>query len=73
MDAGRVAEFDSPAALLRDENSIFASLCRQSGAGSFAVLRAAAERHEQVLSRLHDEVVLAEQDRLEARGGGPAV
>lgn len=31
MDQGRVAEFDSPAALLQDKNSIFYSLANEAG------------------------------------------
>ena len=50
MDAGRVAEFDTPAELLRDENTIFAELCRQTGVFLFEKLRASAERHSQLLS-----------------------
>jgi hypothetical protein len=43
------AEFDAPAELLRDEATIFAELCRQTGASSLEKLRAGAERHAQVL------------------------
>ena len=67
MDAGRVAEFASPAELLRDEDTIFASLCRQSGAGSFASLKATADRHQEVLRRLQAEVRSAEAERAQAR------
>ncbi len=31
LDQGRVAEFDTPAALLQDKDSIFAGLCAQAG------------------------------------------
>lgn len=72
MDAGRVAEFASPAELLRDEGTIFASLCRQAGASNFAGLKAAAERHAEVLRRLGDAVQAAEEDRIEARSSGIA-
>jgi len=44
MDAGKVAEFDSPYNLLGNPTSIFAQLCRQTG-GQYETLRAAAERH----------------------------
>jgi hypothetical protein len=44
-----LAEFDAPAELLRDEATIFAELCRQTGASSLEKLRAGAERHAQVL------------------------
>ena len=70
MDAGRVAEFASPAELLRDESTIFASLCRQAGASNFAGLKAAADRHAEVLQRLGDAVLSAEEDRSEARSSG---
>jgi ATP-binding cassette, subfamily C (CFTR/MRP), member 1 len=43
MDAGRVAEFDSPFNLL-NRDSIFGQLCQQTGA-QYEALRAAAERH----------------------------
>lgn len=43
MDAGRVAEFDTPYALL-SRPSIFAQLCHQTG-GQYDSLRAVAERH----------------------------
>lgn len=39
MDDGRIAEFDSPAALLAREGSIFASMVNITGASSAAVLR----------------------------------
>jgi ABC-type multidrug transport system ATPase subunit len=67
MDAGRVAEFASPAELLRDESTIFASLCRQAGASSFAGLKAAAERHADVLQRIGDAAVSAEEERIQKR------
>jgi len=70
MDAGRVAEFASPADLLSDESTIFASLCRQAGASNFASLKAAAERHAEVLRRLGDAVLSAEEGRIEARSSG---
>jgi len=44
MDAGRVAEFDSPYNLLNNATSIFAELCRKTG-DQYETLRAAAERH----------------------------
>jgi len=43
MDAGRVAEFDSPHDLL-NRQSIFCELCRKTGA-EFGALRKAAELH----------------------------
>ena len=64
MDAGAVAEFDTPAALLRDEGSIFTQLCRQLGGDSFGGLRAAAERHEELLEVLAGEVRAAEEARI---------
>ena len=67
-DAGRVAEFDTPAALLRDEGSIFAQLCRQMGGAAFESLRAAAERNEELLEVLGEEVRAAEEVRIEAAG-----
>ena len=67
MDAGRVAEFATPSELLREEGSIFASLCRQAGAGAFAALKATADRHEEVLQRLQEEVLAAEEGRELAR------
>jgi ABC-type multidrug transport system fused ATPase/permease subunit len=72
MDAGRVAEFASPSELLRDEGTIFASLCRQAGAGSFATLKATADRHQEVLQRLQDEVRAAEEVRTQARSDAAA-
>ena len=67
MDAGRVAEFASPSELLRDEGSIFASLCRQAGAGAFASLKATADRHQEVLLRLQEEVRAAQEGRALSR------
>ena len=67
MDAGRVAEFAAPAELLRDEGTIFASLCRQAGASNFAGLKAAAERHAEVLQRISDAAGLAEEERIRTR------
>ncbi len=64
MDAGAVAEFDTPAALLRDEGSIFSQLCRQLGGESFGGLRDAAERHEELLEVLAGEVRAAEEARI---------
>ena len=72
MDAGRVAEFASPSELLRSEGTIFASLCRQAGASNFAGLKAAADRHAEVLRRLGDAVLSADEDRIEARISGIA-
>jgi ATP-binding cassette, subfamily C (CFTR/MRP), member 1 len=47
MDAGRVAEFDSPYALL-SRASIFTQLCRQTG-NQYEALREAAERHQKAV------------------------
>lgn len=51
MDAGRVAEFDTPYDLLSKPESIFSSLCRQTGA-QYDVLLAAAHRHAVVQNQL---------------------
>ena len=45
MDAGRVAEFDSPAALLDNPSSIFSSMVDETGSDSSAYLRALANEH----------------------------
>jgi hypothetical protein len=42
MDAGKVAEFDSPATLLSNPKSIFAELCKNSGPEEYERLRRAA-------------------------------
>lgn len=42
LDAGRVAEYDTPAALLRNQDSIFASLVRDTGPSNEALLRSIA-------------------------------
>lgn len=63
MDAGRVAEFASPSDLLRTEGSIFAQLCKQTGAGSYASLVAAADRHVNAMRLLEEEVQLADVKR----------
>lgn len=58
MGSGQVCEFDTPFALLQRPDSIFSSLCRQTGA-QYEQLRAAAERHYQTMraveQRLADE------------------
>jgi ABC-type multidrug transport system fused ATPase/permease subunit len=63
MDAGRVAEFDTPHALLTRPNSIFARLCEQTGA-QFDALCAAAARHHAAMTALTDEVARADEVRL---------
>ncbi|KAF8331910.1 uncharacterized protein EI90DRAFT_3154324 [Cantharellus anzutake] len=42
MDAGQIAEFDSPKNLLKNENGIFYSMCKKTG--DFEELQAAAEK-----------------------------
>jgi ATP-binding cassette subfamily C (CFTR/MRP) protein 1 len=65
MDAGRVAEFATPYSLLQNPDSIFASLCRQTG-DQYETLRAAAKRHiDAVWALAH--AVAARDDTLEAR------
>jgi ABC-type multidrug transport system fused ATPase/permease subunit len=39
LEEGRIMEFDSPAALLSNPNSMFCSLCKATGKGEFAVLK----------------------------------
>jgi ABC-type multidrug transport system fused ATPase/permease subunit len=39
LEEGRIMEFDSPAALLSNPNSMFYSLCKATGKGEFAVLK----------------------------------
>ncbi|KAJ7638358.1 multidrug resistance-associated ABC transporter [Roridomyces roridus] len=39
LDQGRIAEFDSPAALLRDPSSQFYALCKATGSEEFGTLR----------------------------------
>ena len=39
MDAGRIAEFDTPLRLFDDENSIFRSLCEQARLSREDILR----------------------------------
>ena len=56
MDAGRVAEFASPAELLSNDSSIFSQLCRQSGTTSFAALRESANQHATALLELQSQV-----------------
>jgi ABC-type multidrug transport system fused ATPase/permease subunit len=52
MDAGRVAELDTPLNLLHKEDSIFAGLCRQSGASQYEALLLAAEQHARAVEAL---------------------
>jgi len=56
LDAGRVVEFASPHELLNQPGSIFGELCRQTGA-QYDVLRAAAERHHDMMAALAVRVV----------------
>ena len=42
LDAGKVAAYDTPAALLRDESSSFAGLVRETGPQEAAALRQTA-------------------------------
>jgi ABC-type multidrug transport system fused ATPase/permease subunit len=42
MNAGVVAEYDTPHTLLEDPNSIFYELCLNTGAAQFEVLKAKA-------------------------------
>ncbi|EIW74360.1 P-loop containing nucleoside triphosphate hydrolase protein [Coniophora puteana RWD-64-598 SS2] len=39
LDEGRIAEFDSPATLLKDQSSMFHSLCKATGEREFAALQ----------------------------------
>lgn len=39
LDQGRIAEFDKPAVLLSDPNSMFHSLCKATGNSEFAMLK----------------------------------
>lgn len=52
LDNGEVAEFDTPARLLRDRDSAFASLIREMGAATADKLRVLAEDAERVRPRL---------------------
>lgn len=66
LDAGQVAEYDSPAKLINDENSRFHALCKAVGANSMwrvdkaqhadLVLRQTGKREFKILTRLskHD-------------------
>lgn len=38
LDQGKIAEFDSPRALLGDDSSIFYALCKATGANEFGEL-----------------------------------
>ena len=44
MDAGHVAEFDTPLVLFDREHSIFRSLCNEAGLSRDDILRIRAER-----------------------------
>lgn len=66
MSEGRVAEFDTPLALLqRADGSIFRGLCEQTGA-SFESLYAAAEQHQRTTDALTSEAARELED-----GGAP--
>jgi ABC-type multidrug transport system fused ATPase/permease subunit len=69
MDQGRVAEFAPPHELLASPDSIFSQLCRQTG-GQYELLRAAAQRHHEMMLAL--QAKLADADDLAAREAGAA-
>jgi hypothetical protein len=76
MSEGRVAEFDSPLALLQRPGSIFRTLCEQTGA-QFDTLYAAAERHANTLAALQEEAAREVEGELvemveEDSEGGPS-
>lgn len=48
MDAGRVAEFDTPLALFDKEDSIFRSLCNEANLSRADVLKIRATVHGQL-------------------------
>jgi ABC-type multidrug transport system ATPase subunit len=56
MDAGRVAEFDTPLNLLRNPKTIFSNLVRNSGPAQAEALLLAAEQHERTMKALAEEV-----------------
>ena len=47
MDAGVIAEFENPATLLNNPNSIFYELCMNTGKAQFEVLRSKARGNAQ--------------------------
>ncbi len=67
MDAGRVAEFDSPSKLLARPDSIFKHLCLQTGPAQYRSLCEAATRHDNTMRQLRDLVAAAD-----SLGGMPA-
>jgi hypothetical protein len=62
MNAGLLAEFDSPYNLLTKQDSIFASLCRQSGPGQYELLLGAAVQHERTMEALKERVAEVMED-----------
>ena len=67
MDAGRVAEFDSPSKLLARPDSIFKHLCLQTGPAQYRSLCEAATRHDNTMRQLRELVAAAD-----SLGGMPA-
>ena len=61
MNAGLLAEFDSPYNLLT-QDTIFASLCRQSGPGQYEMLLAAAVQHQRTMEALKERVAEVIED-----------
>lgn len=56
MNAGVVAEFDSPSRLLSDPGSIFSQLCKQAGPHQYEALRQSALQHQRAMTALAAEV-----------------
>lgn len=56
MNAGVVAEFDSPSRLLGDPGSIFSQLCKQAGPHQYEALRQSALQHQRAMTALAAEV-----------------
>jgi len=64
MDAGRVAEFDTPYNLLFNyPTSIFNELCRRAGNDQYRVLKAAASRHHATLQLLATQIKIDDYQR----------